>query len=64
MFIKTLGAGYNAKVKLAYDKTSGEEVAVKIIKKINRSNLTTLQNELNIMQKLKHPNITQLVDVQ
>ena len=49
VFIKTLGAGYNAKVKLAYDKTSGEEVAVKIIKKINRSNLSTLQNELNIM---------------
>jgi serine/threonine protein kinase len=47
--IRTLGAGYNAKVKLAYDKQSGGYVAVKIIKKIDRSHLKTLQNELNIM---------------
>jgi len=37
------------RVKLAFDKQTGKHVAVKIIKKIDRSNLKTLQNELNIM---------------
>lgn len=62
--IRTLGAGYNAKVKLAFDKQSGQYVAVKIIKKIDRNHLKTLQNELNIMVKLKHEGIVQLLDVQ
>lgn len=42
MFVRTLGSGYNAKVKLAFDKKSGRYVAVKIIKKIDRNNLKTL----------------------
>lgn len=64
VMIRTLGSGYNAKVKLAFDKNSGKYVAVKIIKKIDRNNLKTLQNELNVMMELKHENIIELLDVQ
>jgi serine/threonine protein kinase len=64
VMIRTLGAGYNAKVKLAFDKNSGKYVAVKIIKKIDRNNLKTLQNELNVMMELKHENVIELLDVQ
>lgn len=39
-------------------------VAVKIIKKIDKNNVKTLQNELDILTKLKHENIIRLLDVQ
>ena len=32
ILVKTLGSGYNAKVKLGYSKTDGKYYAVKILK--------------------------------
>lgn len=64
--LHTIGRGEFGKVKLAYDPKSDTKVAIKFIK---RSNITTpqkqakLEREINILQRLNHPNVVRLYDV-
>ena len=59
ILIKTLGSGYNSKVKLAFDKKENKYYAAKIIRsKVHiNSNIKALKNEISILTKLSHPNI-------
>lgn len=64
-FDKVLGEGSFAVVRKGIKKTTGEEVAIKII---DKSNLETddqiaLQLEVEILSKIDHPNIVKLYEV-
>jgi len=63
--IKTLGSGYNSKVKLGLNKDTGKYQAVKIIKNSTNvdSNLKAIINEANILQNLNHPNIIKIYEL-
>ena len=65
VLLKTLGAGYNSKVKLGCNKNNGEYTAVKIIKNSNNmdSNLKAILNEAQILQQLDHPNIIKIYEL-
>lgn len=61
---KTLGRGTSGKVKVAYHKDSGLEVAVKIIKKdYVRAHKQKIAREIAVMRLLEHPHIIKLYDV-
>ena len=63
ILVKTLGSGYNAKVKLGYSKVNGQYYAIKVLKdKSLASNLKTIKNEVNMMRELNHPNIVNLIE--
>jgi serine/threonine protein kinase len=63
VLVKTLGSGYNSKVKLGFDSTSNQYCAVKIIKHSHPSlNLKTLKGEIEILSALKHENIVNLIE--
>ncbi|KAI9175981.1 hypothetical protein H9P43_006345 [Blastocladiella emersonii ATCC 22665] len=64
-FVKTLGEGNFAKVKLAKHKLTGQEVAIKIIDKtqLDDKKLQKLYREVRIMKLLHHPNIVRLYEV-
>jgi len=63
ILVKTLGSGYNSKVKLGYDPASNQYYAVKIIKHSHPSlNLKTLKKEVEILSQIKHANIINLID--
>jgi len=63
ILVKTLGSGYNSKVKLGYEAASNQYYAVKIIKHSHPSlNLKTLKKEIEILSQLKHTNIVNLID--
>ncbi|CAF0810215.1 unnamed protein product, partial [Didymodactylos carnosus] len=64
-FIKTIGKGNFAKVKLAKHIPTGKEVAIKIIDKtqLNPTSLQKLFREVKIMKGLDHPNIVKLFEV-
>ncbi|KAJ3274635.1 hypothetical protein HDV01_002477 [Terramyces sp. JEL0728] len=63
---RTIGEGEFGKVKLGYHITSGEEVAIKFIKK---DSVTTtekrfkLQREIGILRTVSHPNLVHLIEV-
>jgi len=59
VLVKTLGSGYNSKVKLAFHKKENKYYAAKIIRnKVHvNSNIKALKNEIAILSKLTHPNI-------
>lgn len=63
----TLGEGTTGKVKLAYHKETGQQVAIKIIPKISFDQRPDLQlkvqREIAIMRLVDHPNILKLIDV-
>ncbi|XP_060062977.1 NUAK family SNF1-like kinase 1 [Ylistrum balloti] len=64
--IKTLGEGSYGKVKLAMEKSTREQVAIKYIKKgkINDdTDLTRLRREIRILSSLNHPNIVNVREV-
>ncbi|KAI9027832.1 MAP/microtubule affinity-regulating kinase 1 [Hyaloraphidium curvatum] len=65
VFVKTLGEGNFAKVKLARHKLTGQEVAIKIIDKttLDDKKLSKLYREVRIMKMLHHPNIVKLYEV-
>jgi calcium/calmodulin-dependent protein kinase I len=56
--------GKFGKVKIAVNKSSGEKVAVKVIKKdeLKKNELEMLKNELDLMKLFRHPNIVSLLD--
>ncbi|KAJ3177093.1 MAP/microtubule affinity-regulating kinase 3 [Gaertneriomyces sp. JEL0708] len=65
-FVRTVGEGSFAKVKLAIHKLTGEKVAVKVVDKAALSDSysqTHLHREAQIMRMLDHPNIVQLIEV-
>ncbi|CAD8097618.1 unnamed protein product [Paramecium primaurelia] len=61
-FIKTLGIGATAEVKMARHKELEIDVAIKIYdkKKMNNMHLKNLEREVEILNQLKHPNIINL----
>lgn len=64
-FKEVLGTGAFSEVILAEDRTDrGKFVAVKCInKKGIRGKEESLENEIDVLRRLKHPNIVQLLDV-
>ncbi|TPX55769.1 hypothetical protein PhCBS80983_g05041 [Powellomyces hirtus] len=64
---RTLGSGNFAEVKLATNRTTGQQVAVKIIRtksiKNNPKSMEHLESEIALLQKLKHPGITSILEV-
>jgi BR serine/threonine kinase len=65
--IRTLGSGTSSKVKLAQHRTSGQMVAIKIIKKSDFLQKPTLrqkiEREIALMRLLDHPHMLKLIDV-
>jgi len=57
---KVLGQGYFAVVKVGKDLKSGEEVAVKFVKKSLVEREETLANEIDILGSVNHPNVVSL----
>uniref|UniRef100_A0A0X3PNT0 MAP/microtubule affinity-regulating kinase 3 n=1 Tax=Schistocephalus solidus TaxID=70667 RepID=A0A0X3PNT0_SCHSO len=64
-FIRTIGKGNFAKVKLACHVITGKEVAIKIIDKtqLSPSSRQKLLREVRIMKMLDHPNIVKLFEI-
>jgi len=64
-FEETLGTGSFAEVKRAINKQTGDAVAIKIIEKRNLSpqELDTLNEEVEILQKIDHRHIVKLYDI-
>ena len=63
--IKTLGSGFNSKVKLGYNTTDGQYYAVKIIKDTSHvdSNIKAILNETKVLSSLDHPNVIKLYNM-
>ena len=61
---QTLGEGEFGKVKLGWQKNSGVQVAIKLIRRetlgTNPSRMPKIQREINILETLQHPNIVKL----
>jgi len=63
VLIKTLGSGYNSKVKLSYDPSTDQYVAIKTIKHSHpKLSLKTIRSEIEVLSNLKHPHILNLVE--
>ncbi|GFN90896.1 nuak family snf1-like kinase 1 [Plakobranchus ocellatus] len=61
--LKTLGEGTYGKVKLAVDKTSGEHVAIKYIKKtkmVDDADLARIRREIQILSSLRHKHVVNI----
>ncbi|KAJ7468603.1 kinase-like domain-containing protein [Mycena latifolia] len=66
LLLQTLGEGEFVKVKLGLHSQWGEEVAVKLIRKSNVDSavrMSKVEQEIEILRTLKHPNIVRLYDV-
>ena len=65
--IRKLGAGANAKVKLAIDTRTGTQVALKVMKgdlaSIPQRYLAQCQSEIAALNRINHPNIVRIFDV-
>mmetsp|Transcript_40911 Transcript_40911/g.47038 ORF Transcript_40911/g.47038 Transcript_40911/m.47038 type:complete len:488 (-) Transcript_40911:410-1873(-) len=65
--VKTLGSGAYSKVKLAVDSETGQRVALKILtipnQRIQEKFVEMVSNEVNMMSRLAHPNVVNLVAV-
>lgn len=64
-FAKVLGQGHFGKVLLAQDYRTGENFAVKVIRK-NKKNLrsaTLIQREMDILRLVNHKNVVRLYDL-
>lgn len=60
---ETLGTGAFSQVRLAESKEDGKMCAIKIIdKKALRGKEDSLENEIKVLRRLKHPNIVQLME--
>ena len=61
---ETIGTGSFATVKLAVHKKTGAKVAVKVIDKTGLKDLEeNLQNEIDILKSIDHPNIVALKEI-
>ena len=65
IFIKDIGEGNFGKVKLSKSKTTNEKFAIKILDKgkLKSQTKSTLFNEIEIISKLKHPNIIYVYNI-
>ncbi|XP_059150483.1 NUAK family SNF1-like kinase 1 [Physella acuta] len=64
--LKTLGEGTYGKVKLAADKSTGEHVAIKYIKKTkiqDENDLVRIRREIQILSSLRHKHIVNIREV-
>ena len=63
-FLKTISNGAFGVVKSAIEKTTGNEVAVKIIEKKNASvsEMSKTKQEVNILKQLSHPNVVSYIN--
>lgn len=62
-FLETLGAGSFGTVRRAIQKSTGKEVAVKIILKSRlHGHLEVVEREINLLSSVKHPYIVELID--
>eukprot|EP01111_Echinosteliopsis_oligospora_P004745 TRINITY_DN1781_c0_g4_i1.p1 TRINITY_DN1781_c0_g4~~TRINITY_DN1781_c0_g4_i1.p1 ORF type:complete len:739 (+),score=236.28 TRINITY_DN1781_c0_g4_i1:134-2350(+) len=59
---RTLGEGTYGKVKWGVNSTTGQEVAIKIMKPQELKDKGDIEREINILKLLKHPNIVQMYD--
>lgn len=62
--LETIGKGSYGEVKKIQHKTSGEMRAMKIIRKddVSKEFMQSLQNEIEILKQLDHPNIVRLYE--
>jgi serine/threonine protein kinase len=60
---EVLGTGNFAEVRKGKNKQTGENVAVKVLEIGERSNLPLIKREIDILGKMKHPNIIHMIDV-
>ncbi|KAF8927862.1 hypothetical protein BGZ58_010070 [Dissophora ornata] len=66
MLLQTLGEGEFAKVKLGMHADSGEEVAIKLIRRQSVDNtprINKIGREISVLRTIRHPNIISLFDV-
>ncbi|XP_021957604.1 mucin-12 isoform X1 [Folsomia candida] len=64
--IRKLGQGTYGKVQLGIDKETGQEVAIKTIKKSKietEADLIRIRREIQIMSSVRHPNIIHIYEV-
>ncbi|KAL0277849.1 UNVERIFIED_CONTAM: hypothetical protein PYX00_004985 [Menopon gallinae] len=64
--IKKLGQGTYGKVQLGINKETGQEVAIKAIKKCKietEADLVRIRREIQIMSSVRHPNIIHIYEV-
>lgn len=64
--IKKLGQGTFGKVQLGINKETGQEVAIKTIKKSkieSEADLVRIRREIQIMSSVQHPNIIHIYEV-
>lgn len=64
--IRTLGEGTYGKVKLALEKSTGEQVAIKYVKKTkirDDTDLNRIRREIQILSRLRHTNIVNIRQV-
>lgn len=64
--IKKLGQGTYGKVQLGINKETGQEVAIKTIKKAKietEADLVRIRREIQIMSSVQHPNIIHIYEV-
>lgn len=64
-FGKMLGEGAFAQVRLGVDRDTGEQFAIKIIKKLqyDKREMDYITREVNIMKSVSHPNVVNTYDV-
>ena len=63
--IKKLGQGTYGKVQLGINKETGQEVAIKTIKKCKietEADLVRIRREIQIMSSVQHPNIIHIYE--
>ena len=66
IILKTLGKGSFGKVKEALHVLTGEKIAIKILEKSRikkEDDLLRIRREMNILNKVNHPNIIRLYEV-
>ncbi|KAG0245025.1 hypothetical protein BGX31_008118 [Mortierella sp. GBA43] len=66
LLLQTLGEGEFAKVKLGMHADTGEEVAIKLIRRQSVDNtprINKIGREISVLRTIRHPNIISLFDV-
>ncbi|KAG2194520.1 hypothetical protein INT47_005793 [Mucor saturninus] len=66
LLLQTLGEGEFGKVKFGIEVKTGQEVAIKLIRKDSMdstSRMTKVEREISVLRILHHPNIVELFDV-
>ncbi|KAI9248989.1 hypothetical protein EDC94DRAFT_624587 [Helicostylum pulchrum] len=66
LLLQTMGEGEFGKVKFGIEVKTGQEVAIKLIRKDSidsSSRMTKVEREISVLRILHHPNIVELFDV-